>query len=78
MSENGYYNIGFEYISDTNAHTGRFFKLYALADAVISAATVQNASGNAFTSVPLNAGDSIEGVFTSVTLASGKIIAYKI
>lgn len=78
MSENGYYNIGFEYISDTNAHTGRFFKLYALADAVISAATVQNASGNTFTSVPLNAGDSIEGVFTSVTLASGKIVAYKI
>lgn len=78
MSENGYYNIGFEYISDTNAHTGRFFKLYALADAVISAATVQNASGNAFTSVPLNAGDSIEGVFTSVTLASGKLVAYKI
>jgi len=39
---------------------------------------VQNATGNAFTSVPLGAGDEIEGVFTSVTLASGKVIAYKI
>jgi len=72
------YSIGFEYISDTAAHTGRFFKLYAVADAVISTATVQNATGNAFTSVPLMAGDYIDGVFTSVTLASGKIIAYRI
>jgi hypothetical protein len=72
------YSIGFEYISDTAAHTGRFYKLYALADAVINTATVQNASGNAFTSVPLNAGDEIEGVFTSVTLTSGKVVAYKI
>jgi hypothetical protein len=72
------YSIGFEYISDTAAHTGRFYKLYAVADAVISTATVQNATGNAFTSVPLMAGDYIDGVFTSVTLASGKIIAYRI
>jgi hypothetical protein len=75
MSE---YAIGFEYISDTAAHTGRFYKIYAVATAVISAATVENASGNSFTSVPLGAGDSIEGVFTSITLASGKVIAYKI
>jgi hypothetical protein len=78
MAENDTYNIGFEYISDTAAHTGRFWKLYAVADAVISTATIQNASGNAFTSVPLGKGDEIEGVFTSVTLASGKVIAYKI
>ena len=78
MADNDAYNIGFEYISDTVAHTGRFYKLYALADAVISTATIANASGNAFTSVPLNHGDEIEGVFTSVTLASGKIVAYKL
>lgn len=78
MADNDSYSIGFEYITDTAAHTGRFYKLYALADAVISTATVQNASGNAFTSVPLGKGDQIEGVFTSVTLASGKVVAYKI
>lgn len=72
------YNIGFEYISDTAAHTGRFYKLYALADAVIASAVVQNATGNTFTSVPLAAGDEIYGVFTSVTLTSGKIVAYRI
>ena len=78
MGDNDAYNIGFEYISDTSAHTGRFYKLYALADAVISTATIANASGNTFSSVPLSAGDQIEGVFTSVTLASGKIVAYKL
>ena len=78
MAEVDFYNIGFEYITDTSAHTGRFCRLYALADAVISTATVMNASGNTFSSVPLNAGDEIQGVFTSVTLASGKILAYKL
>ncbi len=78
MADNDAYNIGFEYISDTAAHTGRFWKLYALADAVISTAPVQNASGNNFSSVPLGKGDQIGGVFTSVTLASGKIVAYKL
>lgn len=72
------YSIGFEYISDTAAHTGRFREIYALANAVIASATVANASGNTFTSVPLDAGDSIQGVFTSITLASGKVIAYKV
>lgn len=78
MAEGDNYSIGFEYISDTAAHTGRFCRLYAVATAVISTATVANATGNAFTSVPLSAGDSIDGVFTSVTLASGKVIAYKV
>lgn len=72
------YAIGFEYISDTVAHTGRFHKLYALEDAVIASATIENQTGNTFTAVPLKAGDDIEGVFTSVTLTSGKIVAYKI
>jgi len=75
MSE---YAIGFEYISDTAAHTGRFEELVAFEDSVIASAVVQNVTGNAFTSVPLKAGQSVEAVFTSVTLASGKIAAYKI
>jgi hypothetical protein len=72
------YSIGFEYITDTVAHTGRFHEVYALEASVIASAVAQNATGNAFTSVPLGAGDSIKGVFTSVTLASGKVVAYKI
>lgn len=72
------YSIGFEYISDTVAHTGRFWQIYALEATVIASAVIENATGNTFTSVPLGAGDSITGVFTSVTLASGKVVAYKV
>ena len=72
------YSLGFEYISDTSAHTGRFWQLYAVADAVIDSAVIANQTGNTFSSVPLKAGDSIMGVFTSVTLASGKVVAYKV
>ena len=75
MSE---YAIGFEYISDTVAHTGRFDELVAFEDSVIASAVIQNQTGNTFTNVPLKAGQCVEGVFTSVTLASGKIAAYKI
>ena len=32
---------GFEFISDTNAHTGRFSKVYFKEDTVISAITVK-------------------------------------
>jgi hypothetical protein len=74
----GYMYPGAEYISDTAAHTGRFGKIYSLEDAVISALVAQDWTGNALTSVPLKAGDEIEGVFTSVTLASGKVVAYRI
>lgn len=72
------YSLGFEYISDTAAHAGRFWQVYALEDSVIASAGVANKTGNNFTSVPLKAGDSIIGVFTSVTLTSGKVVAYKI
>ena len=72
------YAIGFEYIDDTVAHAGRFWEIYALADAVINTATIENQTGNTFSAVPLKAGDSINGVFTSITLTSGKVVAYKI
>jgi hypothetical protein len=72
------YAIGFEYISDTVAHTGRFSELVAFEDSVIASAVIKHQSGNTFTSVPLKAGQCVEAVFTSVTLASGKIAAYKI
>jgi hypothetical protein len=72
------YSIGFEYIDDTAAHTGRFWQIYAVADAVIASAVIENQTGNTFASVPLKAGDSVAGVFTSVTLTSGKIVAYKV
>jgi hypothetical protein len=72
------YAIGFEYISDTVAHTGRFHEITAFEDSVIASAVIENQTGNTFTAVPLKAGDSVRGVFTSITLTSGKVAAYRI
>jgi hypothetical protein len=72
------YSIGFEYIDDTAAHAGRFWQIYAVADSVINTATIENQTGNAFSAVPLKAGDYINAVFTSITLTSGKVVAYKV
>ena len=69
---------GFELITDTQAHTGRFFRLYALEATVINTATVVNATGNTFSAVPIPAGGAIDGLFTSVTLTSGKVVAYRV
>jgi hypothetical protein len=69
---------GAEYISDTAAHTGRFGEVYALEDSVIATLVAQDWTGNATTAVPLKAGDEIKGVFTSVTLTSGTVVAYRI
>ena len=73
------FDQGFEHISDTAAHTGSFCRVYALAAAVIASATVRGltAGSNAFTSVPLPAGAYIDGQFSSITLASGRVIAYR-
>jgi hypothetical protein len=74
----GYKYPGAEYISDTVAHAGRFGKIVALEDTVIAALTALDYTGNALTSVVLNASCELEGVFTSIDLASGSVVAYKL
>jgi len=69
---------GAEYISDTAAHTGRFGEIYALEDTVIATLVAQDWTGNATTSVTMKAATEIEGVFTSITLTSGSVVAYRI
>jgi hypothetical protein len=69
---------GAEYISDTAAHTGRFGEIVALEDSVIASLTAQDWTGNALTAIPLKATGEIEGVFTSITLTSGTVVAYRI
>jgi len=69
---------GFEFVSDTAAHTGRFCKIYFKEDTVISAITVENATGNSLAGETFVADTSISGVITSITLTSGACIAYKI
>lgn len=71
---------GGNFISDTAAHTPAtgyvFVALQAVADTVISAYSPAF-GGNALTGVTLTAGTVIYGRFTTVTLTSGKLLAYQ-
>lgn len=69
---------GAEYIDDTVAHTGRFGEIVALEDSVIASLTAMDYTGNALAAIPLNASCEMCGVFTSITLTSGTVIAYRL
>ena len=62
-------------ITNTSAHTGRFGCLQALKDSEIATLVAENISGD-LTSIDLKSNCKIEGVITSITLASGTVIAY--
>ena len=74
----GYAYPGAEFIDDTSAHTGRFGKIVALEDSVIASLTAQDYSGNTLAAIPFNASCELCGVFTSITLTSGTVVAYKL
>jgi hypothetical protein len=74
----GYAYPGAEYISDTAAHTGRFGKICALEDTVIATLAAEDYTGNALTAVVLNSTAELYGVFTSITLTSGSVVAYRL
>ena len=60
-------------INDTDAHTGRFGKVVALQDSVITL-VAENVTGD-LSAVPFKSSNEICGVITSITL-SGTVIAY--
>jgi hypothetical protein len=74
----GYKYPGAEFIDDTAAHAGRFGKIVALEDSVIASLTAMDYTGNTLSAIPLNASCEMDGVFTSITLTSGTVIAYKL
>tara|TARA_R110002050_G_scaffold190256_3_gene324896 strand:+ start:313 stop:540 length:228 start_codon:yes stop_codon:yes gene_type:complete len=74
----GYAYPGAEFIDDTAAHTGRFGKVVALEDSVIAALVAEDITGNTLSSIPLSGSAEICGIITSVTLASGTVIAYRL
>lgn len=74
---NEFGQYGFDVISDTNAHTGTWYCIQAPgnADAVISATV--SSLGDALSSFTLASGTSVYGPFTSITLTSGTVLAYR-
>lgn len=70
---------GAEYISDTAAHTGRFGEIVSIkSGTVIASLTALDYTGNALTSITLEPRCELCGVFTSITLASGAVVAYRL
>ena len=69
---------GFEFISDTAEHAGRFCLIYFKEDTVISAITVQNATGNSLAGETFVADTKLSGIITSITLTSGACLAYRV
>jgi hypothetical protein len=79
---NVYEAKGSEFITDTEQHTATdvFVALQLVTDTVISAYSTEVSSeitGNPLTGVVLSAGIVIYGRFKTVTLTSGKVLAYK-
>lgn len=78
--------LGSIFINDTSAHTGRWGRIYCVAACTftiltsgkLADGTTDCMTGSALTGIALAAGQEIQGIFTAITLASGKVIAYNI
>jgi hypothetical protein len=70
--------LGFDAITDTAAHTGSTWVAFKAVhgDAVISSAT-SDIGDNLPSAMTLSEGDVVYGMFSAVTLSSGKILAYR-
>ena len=64
-------------VDGTSATPGTFAAIQVIDDAQFSALSVLNSTVGNLTSIVLGTGTIIYGPFTSFTLASGKVIAYK-
>jgi hypothetical protein len=77
--------LGSLYITDTGAHAGDWGAITALEATVVATlvsgfrqdGTTAVVAGT-LTSVPIPSGCTIFGRFTSITLASGKVLAYNL
>lgn len=68
---------GAEVITDSVSRSNKNYSaITVLADANFSTLTGKDISGNAITGFAIPAGVSLFGIFTAVTLTSGKVIAY--
>lgn len=73
-STNNKAQLGGRYITDTAAYTGDFDAITAVSVAV--AALVSSTITGTLSAVDIPAGVTIFGRFSSITLASGKVMAY--
>lgn len=68
--------FGAVYVADTTQTNGNFGAIQAIEGAVITL-TASNWTPGTATAIPLPAGATIFGSFSTFTLTSGKVIAYR-
>ena len=76
----GYYPAAI-IITNTDTHTGRFGKVHCLtaAEATFVSENLTEYGSSTINGITMNAGTEIEGiVITSITLASGQVVAYRL
>ena len=74
---------GGKFINDTNTHTGTWFAIQIVADAIIQTQSsnitdLDNACQPVSGGITLTANTVIYGAFSSIDLTSGSVIAYNV
>ena len=67
-------------INDTAAHTGRFGCIHCLAaaEATFVAENLTENGSTTINGITMGVASEVEGIITSITLASGQVIAYRV
>ena len=75
----GYYPAAI-IITNTDTHTGRFGKVHCLAaaEATFVSENLPENGSTTINGITMGVASEVEGVITSITLASGQVIAYRI
>lgn len=68
--------LGASVFTDTGAHAGKFGEIQAIEDTTFTAIVGTGWVGATFGGKTLKSGQSIKGYFTSITLATGSVVAY--
>lgn len=68
---------GFDYIADTNTHTGDWTAITVVGTANAVLNSVTTVVGDDLTTVTLVPGTTVYGTFNSIDLTSGVVIAYR-
>ena len=73
----GYYPAAI-IITNTDTHTGRFGKVHCLAaeEATFVSENLTENGSSTINGITMGVASEVEGVITSITLASGQVIAY--
>ena len=77
--------LGSRFITDTTAYTGGWGRIYCISACAFTTLTSGNRPDGStevmlgtLANLTLSAGMEVQGYFTAITLASGKIIVYEI